>query len=271
MKSILLLLFFFFQVVVYAQKTVFGQVYDQSNKPLSHVIVSIVSDSLSDIASSYTFTNETGYYKLESPEKVDNFSLKFSALGYQSKRIKLSIHREVSEGVDITLMEQLVDLDEVIIYADTPIDIKKDTIVFNAKSFTDGTETVAEDLLRKIPGLNISDDGTIKIGNREVEKVMVDGDDFFEQGYKTLTKNLPAAPIEQVELLQRYSNNKLLKGIEQSDKVALNLKLSDKAKRQWFGNFDLGYGLTSENRYDSRANLLNFGKKNKYVTNQSQI
>jgi hypothetical protein len=119
--------------------------------------------------------------------------------------------------------------------------IKKDTITFNAKAFAQGNEEVVEDLLKKIPGLTVEADGTIKIGDQEVEKVMIDGDDFFERGYKLLTKNMPAQPIDKIELLQNYSNNRLLKGIEQSERVALNLKLDENAKRIWFGNMTLGY------------------------------
>ena len=145
-----------------------------------------------------------------------------------------------------------------------PITIKKDTIVFDAKSFLQGNELVVEDLLKKIPGLNVLTDGTIKIGNQEVEKVMIDGDDFFEKGYKIVTKNMPVNPIDKVEVYQNYSNNKHLKGIENSEKVALNLTLKEDAKRIWFGNIFGGYGLVSENRYEFRANLMNFGKKSKH-------
>ena len=68
--------------------------------------------------------------------------------------------------------------------------------------------------------------------------------------------------------LQNYSNNKHLKGIENSEKVALNLTLKEDAKRIWFGNAFGGYGLVSENRYEFRANLMNFGKKSKHYFNR---
>jgi hypothetical protein len=96
---------------------------------------------------------------------------------------------------------------------------------------------------------------------------------MFEKGYKILTKNMPVNPIENVEVYQNYSNNKHLKGIENSNKVALNLTLKEDAKRVWFGNMQAGYGLVSENRYELRSNLMNFGKKNKYyfLTNLNNI
>jgi hypothetical protein len=66
---------------------------------------------------------------------------------------------------------------------------------------------VVEDLLKRIPGLTVESDGTIKVGNQEVEKIMIEGDDFFERGYKLLTKNMPAKPIEKIELLLQKKSN----------------------------------------------------------------
>ena len=117
-------------------------------------------------------------------------------------------------------------------------------------------------MLKKIPGLNIDDNGTVKIGDREVEKIMVDGDDFFNKGYKVLSKNMPAYPVEEVEVLKNYSNNKHLKGIENSEKVALNLKLDEKSKNLWFGNAEIG--LANHEYYTLKTNVMNFGKKSKY-------
>lgn len=251
-------------ICCHSQVTVTGIISGKNDEKISNATV-ILKNAITSKIITYNLSDSNGYYKIQTKFNCQPCSLEYSSFGY-SKEIKTlySTTANQKETIDVKLTDNIVSLDEVILSASKAIQFKKDTITFNAKSFTDGTETVAEDLLRKIPGISISDDGTIKIGNKEVEKVMVEGDDFFEKGYKTLTKNLPAAPIEKVELLQRYSNNKLLKGIEESDKVALNLKLNDKSKRQWFGNVDLGYGLGSENRYDARANLLNFGKKNKY-------
>jgi len=100
---------------------------------------------------------------------------------------------------------------------------------------------------------------------------MVDGDDFFEKGYKILSKNMPAYPVKEVEVLKSYSNNRLLKGIEESNKVALNLILDEKSKRIWFGNLEASTGNNSF--YQLKANLSNFGKKNKYyfLTNLNNV
>ena len=209
-------------------------------------------------------SNENGYYELKT-NKIGKFTLTFSALNYETKTIEIEITNATNIiEKNIILFSKPYELQEVIIKGERPIILKKDTIIFNAKSFLNGDEQVVEDLLKKIPGLTIDHIGTIRVGNQEIEKVMIDGDDFFDKGYKLITKNMPVSPIEKVELYKNYSNNKLLKGVENSNKVALNLKLKENFKRQWFGNMKLGYGLVSENRYEVRGNLMNFGKKNKY-------
>ena len=214
-----------------------------------------------------------GKYELKT-EKLGKFVLIASSMGFEQKSIDLTFgNKNETKTIDFILTPKVTELKEIIITSKRPITIKNDTIVFNADSFKQGNEQVVEDLLKKIPGLNIDADGTIKVGNQEIEKVMIDGDDIFEKGYKILTKNMPVNPIDKVELYQNYSNNKHLKGIENSDKVALNLTLKEDAKRVWFGNLKAGYGLVSENRYEVRSNLMNFGKKNKYyfLTNLNNI
>lgn len=212
----------------------------------------------------YNISDSDGNYQLKT-NKSGTFQLFFSALNFENQTIDIEIDNTTSTiEKNIFLNYKPLELKEVIISNQKAITVKKDTIVFLAKSFAQGNEQVVEDLLKKIPGLNIDSNGTIKVGNQEVEKVMVDGDDMLEKGYKLLTKNMPVNPIETVELHQNYSNNKHLKGIENSNKVALNLTLKEDSKSVWFGNLEFGYGLFSENRYHSRSNLMKFGKKNKF-------
>ncbi|MDO6812632.1 carboxypeptidase-like regulatory domain-containing protein [Tenacibaculum soleae] len=255
---------FFFLICTYSfsQTIISGTLKDNKNNIITGNV--ILKDSLLKNYISYTYANKKGYYQLKT-NKTGNFNLVFSSLGFKPKTTPIVVHKNQAEiTVNVVLQEDAISLDEVVIKAEKSVFTEKDTIRFRTKAFTNGTEQTVEDLLKKIPGLNIDSEGRIKVGNQEIEKLMIDGDDFFEKGYKVLSKNMPAHPIEEVEVLKKYSNNHLLKGIENSDKVALNLKLNEKSKRIWFGNISLGYGLFSENRYETKANLMNFGKKNKY-------
>lgn len=243
---------------------------DTKNKPLMYTNV-VLKDSISKSIVAYSYSNQKGIYNIK-PNKSGKFNLIFTSLGYETKTVPLVLNSKQKQlKIDVILKEKIMDLDEVIIQSELPISIKKDTITFKTKYYVKGTEQTVEDLLKTIPGINISTNGTIKIGNQEIEKLMVDGDDFFEKGYKTLSKNMPSYPIEEVEVLKNYSNNRLLKGIEKSNKVALNLKLDEKSKRIWFGNFETSIG--NDNFYQLKGNLMNFGKKNKYYffTNLNNI
>ncbi|MDP3358667.1 MAG: carboxypeptidase-like regulatory domain-containing protein [Lutibacter sp.] len=272
MKNFLLLIICCFTSnFSYSQTSVTGKILDDKKNviPFSNVLLKNLENSIV----AYTFSDEDGSYEIET-NNHGNFNLVISAMGFERKTILIEITENAKNmNFDVVLKEMPFELNEVIVNATKPITIKNDTIVFNVKSFIRGNELVVEDLLKNIPGINISAEGTIKVGNQEVEKVMIDGDDFFEKGYKILTKNMPVNPIEKVEILQNYSNNKLLKGIEQSDKVALNLKLKADAKRQWFGNINLGYGIGTKIPYEAQSNLMSFGKKNKYyfLTNFNNV
>ena len=260
-KRYSLFLIFHFTVISLAQTKIKGQLLDINGEAIKMGIVVMKSEKA---VRAYCKTNNEGYYELTTNER-GVFILVFTAINFEVHLVKIEILDKITEIItNITLKNKPLELKEIIITQERPITIKKDTIIFLAKSFLQGNEQVVEDLLKKIPGLTVTEDGTVKIGNQEVEKVMIDGDDFFERGYKLITKNMPVRPIEKVELYQNYSNNKHLKGIEKSNKVALNLTLKDDFKRQWFGNLELGYGVPSENRYWLRSNLMNFGKKNKY-------
>lgn len=245
-----------------SQTSISGIVRDKDSLPISFANVFIKLQDGNSIAA-FTHTRKDGRYVLD-VQQSGIYEINFTAISYKATLFKLSISAGEKYTQNAILYDETTFLDEVVIKSEKAIGVKSDTITINAKAFAQGNETVVEDLLRKIPGLNISENGTIKVGNKEVEKVMIEGDDFFEHGYKMLTKNMNASAVDKIEIYKRYSNNRLLKNIENSDKVALNLTLKDDIKAQWFGNMSLGYGVVSENRYDVRTNVMSFGKKAKF-------
>ena len=263
-KSSILIFLLFSVIFSFSQTTVKGLITDTNNQPIPYVNVLIKSDS-TNVIFTYTYSKENGNYTLKTNKK-GKFRLSFSSLGYKKQTIPIEITAATKEIIkNIILTEEAFLLDEVIIQSERTIKIKKDTVEIKANSYLTENDETVEDLLKKIPGVTISSEGTIKIGNQEIEKLMIDGDDFFDKGYKILSKNMPPDQIDKIQLLQKYSNNKLLKDIEHSDKVAVNLVLKDNGKRQWFGNFTLGYDVTLNNRYSLKSYLMNFGKKNKYI------
>ena len=263
-KYYLILFFLIFKFCsLYSQTEIRGLIKDEKSNVL--VNCNIVLKKYNETSTiDFAYSNEKGRYSIII-NQMGKFTLSFSTLNYETQVYNIEInHKNQIIIKNVSLRIKPLELNEIIINSTLPIIIKKDTIVFNGDSYKQGNEEVVEDLLKKIPGLNIDVDGTIKVGNQEVEKVMIDGDDLFEKGYKILTKNMPVNPIDKIVLYQNYSNNKHLKGIENSNKVALNLTLKENTKRVWFGNIQSGYGLISGNRYQTRSNLMNFGNKKKF-------
>jgi hypothetical protein len=265
--SLVITLYFVFSNIAYSQsKIISGKVVDSLDRAIENILVLETKSNI------YDYTDEKGDFSFNINKLPDTLELRLEYFGSLIKTIRLGvIEFERKAPVKIKIQKTFNSLKEVIIQAEKPTTIKKDTINFKTRYFTDGTEQSVEDLLKKIPGLQIDSEGTIKVGNQEIEKLMIDGDDLFERGYKILSKNMPAYPIEEVEILKNYSNNRLLKGVEESDKVAVNLKLDENSKRIWFGNIETSLG--NDNFYQLKGNLMNFGKKNKYYffTNLNSI
>lgn len=239
------------------QGSISGTIKDQGSARIMNAGVILMALEKEELVR-YAYSDKEGYFRFVGLP-YGKYSLEVSCLGYKKQLIGVECVED--HKISVVLERKTVELNEVIIRREKPVSVSKDTVTILTGYFTNGTEQNVEDLLRKIPGLTIDDDGTIKVGNQEVEKVMVEGDDFFEKGYKILTKNMAAYPVDKVEIYRNYSHNKHLKGIENSSKVALNLSLREEVKRVWFGNGLAGYG---GNRYQARGNLMNFGKKSKY-------
>jgi len=258
-KTLLVAFFLLHTCLAFSQTEISGRITTAPGETLPGASV-MLKDKDGTIAA-FAVSGEDGGYTLEA-KKPGNYTLETNYLGYEKQSQEITVSdKDRAIRRDITLTEGNTPLREVVIEAEQPVRLKGDTLVYDAKALSTGTESVVEDLLKNIPGITISDNGTIKYGDREVEKVMVDGDDLFNKGYSILTKNMPIQPLDKIEVLRNYSKNKLLKGVEDSKAVALNLTVDDAYRNIWFGNLTAGYG--NENRYMATGNLMNFGKSYK--------
>ena len=132
-----------------------------------------------------------------------------------------------------------------------PVSIKGDTIVYNADSFKSGTERKLEDLLKKLPGVEVNADGEVEVEGKKVTKLMVEGKDFFDGDTKLGVKNIPADAIDKIQVLRNYTEVGALKGVENNqDNLAMNIKLKSGKKNFWFGDMTAGIGVGhTESRY----------------------
>ncbi|WP_139785406.1 carboxypeptidase-like regulatory domain-containing protein [Chryseobacterium phocaeense] len=265
MKNLCLLLFLLF-LKISAQTEIKGFIVSEEVQPVSRANI-ILTDSQDNIIT-FAFSNKDGSFLLKT-DKFGDFILQISAMGYSAKKIPISF---IKKGTSIDLktikleIEKVKEIKEVIIKRTTPIRLKKDTIEYNAQSFSNGTEQNVEELLKKLPGITVQSDGKIKFGNKEVERVMIENDDLFERGYQTLTQNMPSQPLDKIQVLKNYSRNKLLKNIEDTERIALNLTLKENAKGKWFGNVLLASTSYKEDMRQGKLNIMNFSKKTKNIS-----
>ncbi|SFH83899.1 carboxypeptidase regulatory-like domain-containing protein [Halpernia frigidisoli] len=258
------ILFIIFSLKISAQTEIRGSVIDDHKRPLASVNIILLNSK--DNIITFVFSSKDGSFVINS-QKTGDFKLKITALNFHPNILDISIINK-NKPIDlgkITLVQlKETEIKEVVISRKIPIRVKKDTIEYSVKSFSNGTEQNVEDLLKKLPGIKIDKDGKIKYGDKEVDHVLVENDDLFERGYQTLTQNMPSQPLKSVQVLKHYSKNKLLKGVENSESIALNLTLKEDAKDQWFGSVLLASTSYKEDMRQAKFNLMNFSKKKKF-------
>ncbi|CAM3800876.1 hypothetical protein FLGE108171_15420 [Flavobacterium gelidilacus] len=194
----------------------------------------------------------------------DELEIEIQSYGYISETILISKPLKKNKySYDIKLYSKITELKEVVLVSkQNPFKIKNDTVVFNVSKYSDGSEKKVEDLLKKLPGIEVDANGSIKYKGKQLETVTLDGDNIFNSNYKLGTKNINIDMVDEIEAIDNYTNNLLLKGIESEGKVALNLKLK-KGKSDFSGNFENALGLKNDlnSAYYSNSYLMQISSK----------
>ena len=243
-----------------------GTVYDTTgNTPLE--TVSVIAVRLKDsLLLGYTRTNKNGFFEL-SGFPPDTFDLMIEYPGLDEKSYYI-FGNEVNNEIDIPVVKlnpKSQDLEEVVIFANkNPIFFRGDTLVYVADSFKVAENAVVEDLLKKLPGISVDENGAITSQGQDIEQVLVDGDEFFGSDPTIATKNLGAKGIETVEV---YEKEREGASIGDDDKMqVLDLRLKDDAKKGYFGKITgaSDFALFEDNAfYEGEFLYNNFNKKRK--------
>ena len=252
MQKIIFLFFWFASISVNSQEIVLtGTITDKEGLGIQNASI-ILLDSNNDNVD-YAFTDVKGNYSLSYQKgNLSSLKLEVSCLGY-SKTYKLI--GVLSQVQNFVLERKVETLREVVVEANQKIKKEQDTTTIKTASFTNKTEQTLEDVLKKLPGIEVQQDGSIKAHGVAIDKLLIEGEDMFNKNYKLLTKNLDANVLDAVQIIDDYEDNPVLKKLNNSDKVALNLKLKKGKKNIWFGNVTLGAGIVSENRWKESLNL----------------
>lgn len=259
-KSILLALFFITSISFSQSIKLEGVITDSKTVGLEMANVMAVNKTTKAM-DSYAITNDKGKFILTLKPNTA-YSLKISYLGMQNKELEITTSAENSIK-NVILEEGGIELDGVEIVREMPVSIKGDTIVYNGDSFKTGTERKLEDLLKKLPGVEVNADGEVEVEGKKVTKLMVEGKDFFDGDTKLGVKNIPADAIDKIQVLRNYNENSILKGVENNqDNVAMNIKLKSGKKNFWFGDMTAGIGVAhEESRYLINPKLFYYSPK----------
>ncbi len=228
-----------------AQTDIIGQVMDEEKQGLSGATVMLLSASDSTM-SSFGLSNDSGRFRLEAVDMGD-FILQISYVGYNnfSKDIRIVEDRSPKiELGELYLSESNTILNEVTIEAEhIPMGILGDTINYNASAFKIREGDNVEDLLKKLPGIEVDRSGNIKAQGEDVQNVLVDGKEFFGSDPKIATKNLEAAAVDKVQVFDKKSEIAEFTGIDDGqEEKTINLKLKEDHKRGGFGRVEARVG-----------------------------
>ena len=250
------ILFFLTICISSAQIKVEGIVKDSLNQPL--VLANVVAiNKVTKILDSYGMTNDEGYYKIFLKPNTE-YILQVSYIGMTTQEHPLNIKDKSIVQNFILASDNMLDTIEIVY--EIPIVVKGDTLIYNADSFKNKADKKLGDVLNKLPGVEVNDDGEIEVDGIAVRKVMVEGKDFFDGDSKLATQNIPSDALDKIEVLKNYDEVGQLRNVRNNEEsIAINIKLKKGKKYFWFGEVTAGLGL--DERYLAHPKLFYYSPK----------
>ncbi|QTE21360.1 hypothetical protein [Polaribacter cellanae] len=246
MKLPTFLFVFFFYTAFTQEVKVQGLVVNEENKPISNILISIVTKTNEML--DYQYTSNKGEFNFTLKPTNDSLFIKASSLIYNEEKMLLKKNSKII----FHLTPKIEILNEIVINTNTR---NKDTLNLHIEKYAIKENESVEKTLKKIPGISIDKEGKIKYWNKEIEKILIDGEDLANNQYTFISKNLRTAVIEDIQVLKNFEENTVLKKNQKSDKIALNLKVKNTFKNVWFGNINLGYGSDVEKELRLKESL----------------
>ena len=226
--------------VAYGQSAaITGTVTDSGdNKPISGVIV-LLKNSEGKIVRN-TLTTAQGKFTLPVPEPAAGHTLHFSMLGYAPYSVPLTGY---GHGAPVALTPAPTAIREVEVRA-PPIGEKGDTLVFNVDRYSDVQDRTIGDVLKKLPGIEVAENGQIKFQGEPINEFYIEGTNMLEGKYGLATNNISNKDVKSVEVMQNHQPIKALQDIVHSENAAINLRLQEEAKARWVGTVGIGAGAS---------------------------
>lgn len=261
-KCLLMLLMILFSPMAFAQQSgvnVTGSVVEQgSDTPIEQATVRLLNVKDSAMVRG-VMSARNGSFTLKNVKK-GSYLLHITFIGYDPLYQPLQItgkKNPVNVG-KLELSDGAIELGEAVVIGKAPeVTVRNDTVEYNADSYKVTEGSVLEDLLKKMPGVEVDSEGKITVNGKEVKKVMVDGKEFFSDDPKVASKNLPAKMIDKLQVLDKKSDMAQMTGFDDGEEeTVINLTVKPGMKQGWFGNAYGGYG--SKDRYEGNAMVNRF-------------
>ena len=221
----------------YGQVKLEGVVKDSLKVPLESASL-VAIDQKTNNLESYVLTDINGKYKLNLKNN-SNYKIQVSYIGLRT--INETLDTKEADILKDFVLRSDIALDEVIVKM--PVVVRGDTLIYDADSFKNGSERKLEDIIDKLPGVEINESGQIEVEGKVVNKLMVNGKDFFDGDTKIGTKNIPSSAVDKIQVLRNYAEVGQLSGVRNNqNNFAINIKLKQGKESFWFGNVTAGAG-----------------------------
>jgi len=235
-----------------------GQLMDTAGKqPIADATISVLNAKDSSVTT-FTLSNKLGVFEVKGLQE-GNYRLLITHRGFETlkKTVSVTAATKAIELGSLVLQKDYKTLGEVVVSSESPIQVKNDTVQFNTSGFKTQPNATAEDLLKKLPGMEVDKEGNVKSQGEQVQKVYVDGKEFFGNDPKLATKNITADMIESVQVFDDMSDQaKFTKIDDGSRSKTLNIKLKKDRNKGYFGKALAGYG--DQGRYEGSLSLNKF-------------
>ena len=260
MNRYFLLLLAFLSIKTFAQTTISGEVLNEKKQPIFNASVMLlrVTDSL---PMAYTFTNEKGHYQLVT--QSEEAKLLLAVYGFNLKRQFKEVENK-TQTVDFTVQEEALQLKEVSVKSEK-IWGGNDTVNYVVDAFRDTTDIVIADVLKKMPGIEVKDDGKVEYKGKPISKFYIENMDMLQGRYNLATTSIAASDVASVQVMENHQEVRALQNIQFSDNVALNLKLKEDAKGTFALMVDLGAGWADSLQYEGSLTGMYFAKRNQFL------
>jgi len=261
-NNIFIVIFFFvFHYFCFSQQKISGYVKNDISYAIPGVSVRLLDNSHKIV--SFTTTDASGYFEL-SYEVDGEYVLEIKHISYEAYRENLVLNENKTRYFEIKLIKPSQIIEEVVITSPNAAIRRGDTIKYNLKTLTTGNEQKLEDVIKKLPGLSINENGKITSKGKIVDVLMVNGKNFFGSNHKMATENISANMLDGIDLLNNYEGFQLVKDTEGSEKTALNIKV----KKEHFGKItgNVNAILAYDKKYSTHANLFRFSQKTNIST-----